>query len=355
MSAKRIQLNTPEVTAELWRVAESGDVDQLLRLLRRVNDIDARNRYGMTALMKAAFFGHEPLVRALLEHGADPNLTRNDRFTALALAAFFGHASTVKTLIEYGAKTEVVTRGGASASTWARARTFNEVARCLETHMPRPRLTSRISAARVTKTDTRVTNPPTPEVVRPAEVKTLKEPPEIWDLVKEAPRSFDPRSAFLSRLSSMNTTFALGACAAVLLIVGSGVGALMLRSSQSPGLPQEVSPAPIAAETTVSSRPQQPEAAVETPPVEVVNGNHVRAVPNKARQMIRQPRTPSVVSDTPVEAVQSREAPAVATPQFESPKPSQPVVKSSPDTALSPHLIAPSKSAPPKGKVIQWP
>ena len=362
MSAKPRQLNSPEVTAELWRVAESGDVDQLLRLLPRVDDIDAPNRYGMTALMKAAFFGHEPLVRALLEHGADPNLTRNDRFTALALAAFFGHAGTVKTLIEFGAKTEVVTRGGASASTWARARTFDEVARCLETHVPRPvivaapRVTPRITSARVTETETRVTIPPTPEVVRPLEVKTLKEPPEIWDLVKEAPRNFNPRSAFVARLTSMKRTFAVGACAAVLLIVGGGVGALMLRNSQAPSSRQEVIPAPVAAEPTVTSQPQQqPEAEVESPPVEVVNGNHTRAVPNKARLMIRQPRTPSVVSETPVETVQSREAPAVATPQFESPKPSQPVVKSNPNTALSPHLIAPSKTAPPKGKVIQWP
>ena len=98
MAATLRQLNTPR--ADLLRVAESGDVDEFLRLVPRVNDINARNRHGMTALMKAAFFGHEPMVRALLEHGADPNLTRNDQFTALALAAFFGHGETVKTLIE---------------------------------------------------------------------------------------------------------------------------------------------------------------------------------------------------------------------------------------------------------------
>ena len=136
MAATLRQLNTPR--AELLRVAESGDVEELLSLLPRVDDINARNRYGMTALMKAAFFGHEPMVRALLEHGANPNIARNDRFTALALAAFFGHGDTVKTLIEYGATTEAVTRSGASARTWAIARTFDEVARCLETHAPKP-------------------------------------------------------------------------------------------------------------------------------------------------------------------------------------------------------------------------
>ena len=136
MSATLRQVNLPAVTAELLRVAESGDVDEMERLLSRVADINARNRHGMTALMKAAFFGHEPAVRVLLEHGADPNLMRNDSFTALALAAFFGYGEVVKTLIEFGARTEVVTRAGASARAWARARTYEDVARCLEAHAP---------------------------------------------------------------------------------------------------------------------------------------------------------------------------------------------------------------------------
>ena len=345
MPATLRQLNTPEVAVELWRVAESGDIDELLRLLPRVNDINVRNRHGMTALMKAAFFGHEPVVRALLERGANPNLIRSDRFTALALAAFFGHADTVKTLIEFGAKTEAVTRCGASARTWAKVRTFDEVARCLELHAPKP-----------------LTIVPSPVVVgsepvtdAPPVVKTLKDPPEIWDLVQEAPRSFDPRSAFLARIASMKKTFAVGACAAVLLIVGGSVGALMLRNSKAPNLPAEVPKAPsAAAETTVTSPAPAP-VEVESPAVEVVNDNHARVVPNKARQLIRQPRIPSVVNETRVENVQSSEAPVVATPQFESAKPVAPAVKTSSNTTLSPQVIAPSKSAPPKAKVIQWP
>ena len=352
MPATLRQVNTPEAAAELWRVAESGDVDELLRLLPRVNDINVRNRHGMTALMKAAFYGHEPVVRALLEHGANPNLIRGDRFTALALAAFFGHGETVKTLIEFGAKTEHVTRCGASARTWARVRTFDEVARCLETNAPKP-LT--VVPTPVAVAATPIAAGPTPVAEKPIVVKTLKEPPEIWDLVQEAPRTFNPRSAFLSRITSMRKTFALGACAAVLLIVGGSVGALMLRSSKAENLPAEIPPAPtVAAEPTVSSPPPA-EPVVETPPAEVVNDNHVRAVPNKARQLIRQPRVPSVVSETPVASVQSSEAPAVATPQFETPKPAPPAVKPSSNAPLSPQVIAPSKSAPPKAKVIQWP
>jgi hypothetical protein len=346
MSATAKRWNTPDDTSHLLRTAESGDVDEVLRLLPRVNDINARNRHGMTALMKAAFFGHEPVVRVLLERGADPNLIRNDRFTALALAAFFGHAETVRTLIEFGARTEAVTRAGASARTWAKARTFEEVARCLERHAPKT-LTVVPASAPLPVTS------PEPVAVGPTEVKTLKDPPEIWDLVHEEPRSFNPRSAFVARITSMRKTFALGACAVVLLVIGGGIGALRFRNSQSRDLPAEIPPASIAAETTVSRTPQA-QPVVESAPVEVVNDNHVRAVPNKARMLIRQPRTAPVVSEAPI-FEPSREAPAVATPLFESPKPAAPEVKTNPNTALSPNVITPPKSAPPKGKVIQWP
>jgi len=336
MAATLRQFNTPR--AELLRVAESGDVDELLRLLPGVDDINARNRHGTTALMKAAFLGHEPMVRALLQHGADPNLSRNDRFTALALAAFFGHGETVKALIEYGAKTEAVTRAGASALTWAKLRTFDEVARCLEAYAPKP----------VRATPTPVRNPPTPVDFTSAEVKTLTDPPEIWDLVQEVPRNFDPRSAFIARITSMKRTLALTACVVVLLIVAGGVGALKLRNSV--GLPAEIPAVQIAAETTVSS-PAPVQAVVESQPVEVVNDNHSRTVPNKARLWIRQPRTFPVATEAAAENVEVKEAPTVATPQFESPKPAPPAVKSNPSAAV----IAPPKSAPPKGKVIQWP
>src|SRR5688500_2080635 len=145
MSARvKKRITYDAATQDLWRVAEGGDVDEFTRILPRVQDINAHNQHGMTALMRAAYHGHEPMVRALLEHGADPNSTRNDRFTALALAAFFGHTEIVKTLIEHGAKTEILTRCGTSAGMWASARTFEEAARCLQSR-PRVRRAARAS------------------------------------------------------------------------------------------------------------------------------------------------------------------------------------------------------------------
>src|SRR5919106_1326373 len=208
------QTGANAATKELWRIAESGDVDELSRLLLNGAHVNARNKHGMTPLMKAASAGHAQMVRALLERGADPNMARNDKFTALALAAFFGHTETVKTLIAHGARTELNTRCGASAETWAIRRTFAEAARCLETHAPKP------------------APAPAPVAVAPVAIKTLKDPPEIWDLVNEVPRGFNARSAFLSRLKSMRTSLAVRAAAVVVVSAACVVSVLVFRGSQ---------------------------------------------------------------------------------------------------------------------------
>jgi hypothetical protein len=343
MSATAKQLDL----VELMRVAEAGDVEEFLRLRARFANVNAQNRHGTTALMKAACYGHEPMVRALLEHGADPNLTRNDRFTALALAAFFGHAETVNTLIGFGAKTDVVTRCGASARTWASARTYKELAKCLEMHAP---VAVKKAVAPGSKAPPAVVEP---EDLKPV-VKTLKDPPEIWDLVHESPRNFNASSEFVARVGSMKRMAAVGVSAGLVLMICFGAGLFVLRSSRVKNPPPQIAPAPAPVEANVSEpAPVQP--VVESPPVEVVNDNHARNVPNRARLLIRQPRSVPVVTEEPVEKVESREATAVAAPKFESSKPPQNTTKTNPNAPLSPNLISPANNTPPKGKVIQWP
>ena len=309
-------------------------------ILSRGVDVNARNQHGMTALMRAAHNGHERMVRALLEHGADPNITRNDKFTALALAAFFGHTETVRILIEHGAKTEIVTRSGTSPKMWATARTFTAAARCLEQTKPTP--------APVVV--------PIAVKAAPAVVKTLKEPPEIWDLVREVPKGdFKARSAFVSRLRSMNRVFALGAFAA-LLVVACGVGALILRSSQARNLPAEVAPIQTTAAATVSA-PVNVESSTPVAPPPAETDEFLSAHTVKKPPVTRQTRRHPVAEQNVIEIGPSNEAspaPAeVVTPLFEKPR-TESVTKSTPNTP-SPQLITPAKSAPPKGKVIQWP
>jgi len=330
-------------TRELWRVAESGDVNELAVILSRGANVNARNEHGMTALMRAAREGHAAVVRALLEHGADPNIARNDKFTALALAAFFGHTEAVRTLLEHGAKTEVVTRSGTSPRLWATARTFTETARCFEkpaqavsTPVPIRPVAVPVSAA------------PTPA---PAPViKTLKDPPEIWDLVHEVPKGFDARSAFLTRLKSTKWPVLVGAFAVLLLMVAGVATLFVSRSSKARDVSVEQRPvqAPVQSAAKVPVSPPPAAAPVESPVTEAAPV----VVTRKAPATVTRQSKPRVVADENVAAVTPRrEEPKVEAPQVEKPKPRESPVKSAPNSALSPHLIAPAKNA----KVIQWP
>jgi hypothetical protein len=282
-----------DVTEELSRVVESGDVEALALLLPRVADLNACNRHGTTVLMKAAWCGHAETVRLLLEHGADPNLTRNDQFTALALAAFFGHTETVKTLMEFGARREAVTRSGASARTWATARTFAEVARCLDVPVPKP-----------------------------AQPQTQ-----------------------LQRKSSRRRFLTLGIIATFILIGCCGLGALVLRSSQAHDLPPALPRVPSQPPPKVE--PPKVENAVAIPPPEPpITNNLVRPTIKKIARPSRESKPVTVVSEKPIEEpaakVQISEPQVVvARPKFDSPKPA----------TLSPQMLAPTK----KAKVIQWP
>lgn len=369
MSARvKKRITYDAATQDLWRVAESGDVDEFARILPRVQDINAQNQHGMTALMRAAYHGNELMVRALLEHGADPNSTRNDRFTALALAAFFGHTEIVKTLIEHGAKTEILTRCGTSAVMWASARTFEEAARCLQSRS-RVRKAARASAPALALVPAPAPAEPArvPAPVGPIVVKTLKDPPEIWDLVHEAPRDFNPGSAFFSRLSSMKTSLTVWV-AAVLLVSATGiVGLVLLRGSQASGLQPEQPVTQVATESEVTA-PENVQArevpvsapAVEVAPTEPVVSHHASELPDATSKpnspkkvlLTRQSRIRSNANEGIVETAEISEPPAppatVATPKFETRTPAKP------NESVSPQLITPAKTAP-KAKVIQWP
>lgn len=284
-------MSVANVKQELARVVESGDVEAVAHLLPRVADLNARNRHGTTVLMKAAGCGHAQIVRLLLEHGADPNLRRNDKFTALALAAFFGHTETVKTLMEFGARTEDVTRSGASAHTWATARTFSEVARCLDAPGPVP--------------------------------------------IQE------------QHIPSRNRILVLGVMASSVLIVCFGLGALVLRSSEAHDLPPPTSLPPQKVEPPkvvekIATPPPQPEPPAPKP---VVNDTLVRPTIKKISAPRSEAKTIPVITEKPVEQPPEKvpiSAPiAVAKPKSDPPRP----------VPLSPQIIAPTK----KAKVIQWP
>lgn len=68
-----------------------------------------------TALRAAAWGGHEDIVKALLQHGADVNRTDDEGRTALIAAAYMGHSEIVQHLLDFGATIDHADSDGRTA------------------------------------------------------------------------------------------------------------------------------------------------------------------------------------------------------------------------------------------------
>jgi ankyrin repeat protein len=91
-----------------WRKAAiGGDSGEIARLIEDGADIDARDRYGQTALMLAACRGRGEAVRLLLMRGAAPDVTAKYGLSALMLAAIGRHAAVARQLLAAGADTQL--------------------------------------------------------------------------------------------------------------------------------------------------------------------------------------------------------------------------------------------------------
>jgi len=413
MSLPESTISTADAaTHALWRAAEAGNVDELVSVLPRVRDIDARNEHGVTALMRAAQHGRLRVVRVLLDHGADANIIRNDKFTALALAAFFGHTEVVRALMEHGADSQASTRNATSPHMWATARTFKNVVDELENPVapmekPAPMenvvpLVERAAASRerpalfVEQAAPRVEllAPTTPKLVEPVSravaraaagstvVRTLKDPPEIWDLVHPVPKEgFNARSAFVARLSSLRRGFAFRAAMVVVLASVCAVGVWMLRGVQartesradrqnnpaavasvpSAAVPKEPVPNAAASNSVPVNSTTATPAATDTvtlpsPGVEAsTTANAPSEKPIFTRQRAPRIRVPASEQLPPIATNDVSQPVAAPVAKTNPPSRSEQVATGKNTTPLSPQLIAPVKSATPKAKVIQWP
>jgi ankyrin repeat protein len=84
-----------------------GDVQRFRALLERGIDVDARDRYGQTALMRAAHAGHREVVDTLIAHRANLNITAKLGLSALMLAVVAGHADVARLPATAGADLSV--------------------------------------------------------------------------------------------------------------------------------------------------------------------------------------------------------------------------------------------------------
>ena len=99
---------------QLWEAARKGDAAEVTALLDKGADVNAKFRYGTTALFKAAERGNTEVVKVLLARGAEVNT--KDTFygaTAMTWALTNDHFEVVRALLEKSSESvdEVLTTG----------------------------------------------------------------------------------------------------------------------------------------------------------------------------------------------------------------------------------------------------
>jgi hypothetical protein len=136
--------------------------------------------------MRAAYHGHLPVLETLIDRGADVNARDSGGLTALMVASHAGHQEVVTALLSRGAE-------GKSA-----ARPKRRLVSSVIDETPEVREETRVLREAAVSQEAKVIE--TPEVnedqpiappVRNTEVRTLQEPPEIWDLVHTTQPNFD--------------------------------------------------------------------------------------------------------------------------------------------------------------------
>ena len=232
-------------------------------------------------------------------------------------------------------------------------------------------------------------------------VRTLHEPPDIWELVHETRVEFKPGSAFVGRLKALHPL----AIALILLIIGGGAvfGFMKLRArpenhtaaptvqtqSSKPKIvfgpqstesnrtvsgsdkPSNSAPARVEPETRKIEEPKTAIAVPPAPPASEAPARPRRDPPNAitakgATVAATRPRdkarsaTVTKAGSTTVNRTDNKNGGQGSTafaPKSDKEKSAGSTAAKKPtDKALSPQLIAPARTSPtPKAKVIDWP
>ena len=118
----------------LMQVAACGQIEIVEVLINHGASINARDKYGNTALLFAARERQKGIVELLLQKGADVEIPDEDDITPLMEAAECGHVQIVELLINHGASVNAKDKYGCTALSLALANNHNDIVQLLLQH-----------------------------------------------------------------------------------------------------------------------------------------------------------------------------------------------------------------------------
>ncbi len=97
-------LKEKAMTDGFFLAVENNNIEEVKQALANGTNVDVQNKYGDTALIRAAYMGYSEIARLLLDNNADVNWlskqnNNSSRFTALMHAAWHGHSKVVELLL----------------------------------------------------------------------------------------------------------------------------------------------------------------------------------------------------------------------------------------------------------------
>jgi len=84
----------------LHAAALQGNLDAIRQHINANSELNKKDAYGSSPLIVAITFGKTEVAGALIEAGADMQITNNDGATPLHIAAFFCRTEIVRTLVD---------------------------------------------------------------------------------------------------------------------------------------------------------------------------------------------------------------------------------------------------------------
>lgn len=127
-ASEAVQWRGPDGSSALHYAVYEQDVERVRALLQAGADPNLSNRYGSNPMQLAAEVGDAAIIKLLLDAGADVDSPNPEGQTALMLVARTGKVDAAELLVKKGADVNAVERwGGQTALMWASARRHPEM------------------------------------------------------------------------------------------------------------------------------------------------------------------------------------------------------------------------------------